>query len=177
MAGLGLSREQLSTFLKDPDAIRKFEQLFTTQTIGGDTLSNVTVSVGLNTNGTYVFRSGTKYLDSAASVRDEATLLDLAVYRSQQYRAYTITANTTISTVENAIYLANCASGSINITLPSPTSFYSSGYTFSITITKTDTTQNRINIIGTVNGKTNLKIGYKNTSITLISNGTEWRII
>lgn len=68
---------------------------------------------------------------------------------------------------------ANATGGTITVTMPNVIS--SKGRM--VAVSKTDTSANAVTISGTVNGSVNPSLGVQYTTLLMVSNGTEWRLI
>jgi len=109
-------------------------------------LDDTQTGAGLNTGGNYVAPTGTNYLDSATSLFNADLYLDAAISSSTKELVTTVTTNTELS-AQNQTILVDATSADIDITLPDPALTFSSNRSFRITITRKDTTSNKVTII------------------------------
>lgn len=95
----------------------------------------------------------------------------MSLFIGQNLRVQTITASTILTGTEDVI-LANCATGSITITLPSAVSFPGK----IIEITKTETSANNMVISGSqlINGMSSLTLNQAYSPLRLKSTGSAW---
>lgn len=95
---------------------------------------------------------------------------------NRSVRAYrTITQNTTLSSLDDVV-IVDCSFSNISITMPSPTSMAGKTITF-----KTINGPYKLTLISpsgsNIDGNLSIDIPYKNTSISVFSNSTNWYII
>ena len=91
----------------------------------------------------------------------------------------TKTANYTIL-IDNEVILCDATSGIMTITMPSPSSAYSSTYLSSRTynISKIDSSGNVVTIVPsaseTIGGGSSFVLAYQNEALSLVTDGTNW---
>lgn len=185
------SRSELErVFGRNQDLIKQFELLFSE---GDDfsseilALQNLTTAIltelntaetgaGLNANGTYNTPSGTNYLDSTTSIQNAVETLDGAI---GSQKIVVKTTNYSV-TEENQLIIANATSGAINITMPPPANCFSNSCSLTITITKSDITSNKVNILPnaseTIVGETSQYLQSEGEILTFITDGSNWHL-
>lgn len=71
-----LTRQQLALFLPNHESIKEFERLFAQDTELAGVVDNIIIAVGLTTDGVYIQRAGSTYLNSSTSIYEDSTILD-----------------------------------------------------------------------------------------------------
>ncbi len=96
---LTIKRNQLAEFIKDHKTIIEFEKLFIQDNEFAVIIENILESLGIGTEGIYLPRSGSNYLDGSTDMYSDSTILDNAIF--DYTREYVI--NVTISTALLAV--------------------------------------------------------------------------
>lgn len=176
---MGVTRKPRREYLRQVfgdnlDLIKQYENLFDDSEGLKRTVDNIIVSVGLNEDGTYEAPQGTRFLDNSISVKDALEILDLQI-GSQRI----ITVNTsTVLVPFNQTILCDCVSAELNITLPNPADTYLNNESKTFTLTKIDSTKNKVNILPfgseKVVGEIQQDLKLEGETLTFVSNGTDW---
>ena len=163
------------------EMIKQYENIFTQDTDFQNQIDSLQAELdatqlgaGLNSNGTYLQPSGSNYLDTSTSLGNADLLLDAAIgvvlilTKTIDYAALT----------DSQIILVDATSGDLNITLPSPSSFFSGGKSKTIGINKIDTTSNTVNILPNTSelivGETSQTLRRNSDVLNFITDGTNW---
>ena len=171
---LRINRSQLSKFLPDHETIKEFEQLFINDNELVILVQNIIEGVGLDTEGKYIQRDDSNYLDASETVYQDSTILDGITTRD-----YVTSTDISISLSSMAqIVLCDATTGDINITLPPPSECFTDNRSFRFAIHKVDTSSNEVIILPNAS---ELVVGEESQSLlrdgeiyNFITDGTNW---
>ncbi len=174
---LRINRSQLAKFLPDHETIKEFEQLFLNDSELVILVQNIIEGTGLESDGLYLARDGSNYLDDSENMFEDSTILDNAVF--DYTRAYVISTDTSISLSSVAqTVLCGATTGNINITLPPPSECFGDNRSFRFAIHKIDTSSNEVIILPNAS---ELVVGEESQSLlrdgeiyNFITDGTNW---
>ena len=178
---INLNREQLLRVFKNHRAITEFERLFIqdkeiAEDVNNNTdkIINIIAGVGLTSEGKYIQRTLSNYLNSSSSIYEDITILDKV---SNTSKIKTITTGENLVN-ESITLLCDCTAGDITAKLPPPSSQIKDGYSYKISISKIDNSSNKVIIIP---NNTELICNESDQELILISevlnfitDGTNW---
>lgn len=174
---LQINRRQLSEFIKDHKTIVEFEKLFTQDTEYNLLIDNIITSLGLGTEGIYLPRSGSNYLDGSTDMYSDSTILDNAIFDYTREYVNSITTTTALTAMAQTV-LCDTTAGNINVTLPPPANCFSDSRSFRIAIHKTDDTVNTVTILPnaaeTIVGASSQLLKRRGDVLNFITDGTNW---
>lgn len=143
-----------------------------------DEVDNIEVGAGLDTAGSYIVPTGTNYLDSSISLADADNLLDDAIGNIDT-RQKIINKNINYQALaEYQLIIADATSGAINITLPNPTTCLINSVSYTIGITKKDSSLNIVNILPFASelivGESQQELQVQGEVLNFITDGINW---
>lgn len=139
-------------------------------------INRVKVGAGLDTDGNYITPSGTNFIDTSTNLANADSLLDEAIGNISEI---ILNVTTDYQALENSqLILADASSGEVDITLPNPANMIDGNISKSVSITKTDTTTNKVIIspFGTEKIVNDLfqELLLQGEVLNFITDGTNW---
>lgn len=141
-------------------------------------VDRVEVGAGLDINGNYITPSGTNFIDTSTSLANADLLLDETLRDSQTKILNKSVSYQTLK--ENQLIIADATNGEINITLPKPSDSIINDVSYSIGITKSDSSNNKVIIkpfaSELIVGETQQGLRYEGEVLNFITDGTNWHL-
>lgn len=174
------SRKLLQRIFGDNmDLIRQYENLFSFSDSIQDEIDNIEKSVGLDEDGNYIQPDDTRFLDNTLSVMEALFVLDEEIGSQEILNISNATGDISLLPI-NQLVIVDATSTETIIILPNPTDTFRNDNSKTITITKKDTTSNKVIIkpFGTelVVGEPTQELELDGELLTFITDGVDWQL-